>query len=136
MKIIFILIQVTDRVKSEKDVDGLSTVNEGKVATGDLKSGFVPCTPAGCIDLIKRSGIDIVGSRAVVIGESGFRKTFLFITLSQFNPYNYLIRWFKLNSLLAMIVDLKLDPRIPKDIKTIKFKCTHSIYLSSYRDTR
>ena len=56
-------------MKCEKDVDGLSTINEGKVATGDLKSGFLPCTPAGCIDLIKRSGVDIVGARAVVVGE-------------------------------------------------------------------
>ncbi len=121
MEIIFIFFQVTDRVKSDKDVDGLSTVNEGKVATGDLKSGFVPCTPAGCIDLIKRSGIDIVGARAVVIGESGFRKAFLFITLSPFNPYNYLIRWLKLNSLLGMIVNLSLDAKSPNDIKTFEF---------------
>ena len=59
---------MTDRVRSDKDVDGLSTVNEGKVATGDLSSGFLPCTPAGCLELIKRSGVTIAGARAVVIG--------------------------------------------------------------------
>ena len=40
-----------------KDVDGLTTINEGKVATGDLTSGFQPCTPAGCMDLIQRQRI-------------------------------------------------------------------------------
>ena len=32
----------------------LCTINEGRVAIGDLKSGFMPCTPFGCIELIKR----------------------------------------------------------------------------------
>lgn len=60
---------VTNRVLSSKDVDGLTTINEGKIATGDLDSGFVPCTPAGCLDLIKKSGVTIQGANAVVIGE-------------------------------------------------------------------
>ena len=61
---------VTNRVESGKDVDGLTTINEGKVATGDLKTGFQPCTPAGCMDLIQRSGVQIEGARAVVLGRS------------------------------------------------------------------
>jgi len=61
---------VTNRVDSGKDVDGLTTINEGKVATGDLKTGFQPCTPAGCMDLIQRSGVQIEGARAVVLGRS------------------------------------------------------------------
>ncbi|XP_030373652.1 C-1-tetrahydrofolate synthase, cytoplasmic [Scaptodrosophila lebanonensis] len=60
---------ITDAVSPEKDVDGLHTVNEGRVAIGDL-SGFLPCTPWGCIELIKRSGIEIAGARAVVLGRS------------------------------------------------------------------
>ena len=55
---------------SGKDVDGLTTINEGKVATGDLKTGFQPCTPAGCMDLIQRSGVQIEGARAVVLGKA------------------------------------------------------------------
>lgn len=47
----------------------LNTVNEGHVAIGDL-SGFLPCTPNGCIELIKRSGIKIEGANAVVVGRS------------------------------------------------------------------
>ncbi|XP_013170793.1 PREDICTED: C-1-tetrahydrofolate synthase, cytoplasmic isoform X1 [Papilio xuthus] len=60
---------ITDAVSSHKDVDGLNTENEGRVAIGDF-SGFVPCTPAGCIELIKRTGVSIAGKRAVVLGRS------------------------------------------------------------------
>merc|ERR1719219_2025316 len=61
---------ITDAVAPEKDVDGLCTVNEGRVATGDLSSGFLPCTPNGCLQLIKRSGVTIAGATAVVLGRS------------------------------------------------------------------
>lgn len=60
---------ITDLVSPAKDVDGLNTINEGRVAIGDL-SGFLPCTPNGCIELIKRSGVPIVGAQAVVLGRS------------------------------------------------------------------
>ena len=40
-------------------MDGLCTVNEGKVATGDLQGGFLPCTPNGCMELIKKSGVKV-----------------------------------------------------------------------------
>ena len=58
----------TNRVLCSKDVDGLTTINEGKIATGDLGTGFIPCTPAGCMDLIKKSGVKIEGATAVVVG--------------------------------------------------------------------
>lgn len=60
---------VTDAVVSEKDVDGLNTINEGKIAVGDL-GGLLPCTPNGVLELIKRTGINIVGKEAVVLGRS------------------------------------------------------------------
>ena len=53
-----------------QDVDGLCTVNEGRIATGDLNSGFLPCTPNGCMKMIERSGVKIEGSNAVVLGRS------------------------------------------------------------------
>ncbi|GAB6026042.1 C-1-tetrahydrofolate synthase, cytoplasmic [Chamberlinius hualienensis] len=53
-----------------KDVDGLNTENAGKVARGELKDCFLPCTPHGCLELIKRTGVPIEGSRAVVLGRS------------------------------------------------------------------
>jgi len=61
---------VTDAVLASKDVDGLCTTNEGRVATGDLSSGFLPCTPHGCIKLIEKSGVKVAGSTAVVVGRS------------------------------------------------------------------
>lgn len=60
---------ITNAVSPEKDVDGLNIVNEGRVAIGDL-TGLIPCTPNGVIQLIKRSGIEISGTRAVVLGRS------------------------------------------------------------------
>lgn len=47
----------------------LNTINEGRVAVGDL-SGFLPCTPNGVMELIRRSGVTIAGSEAVVLGRS------------------------------------------------------------------
>ncbi|XP_050295926.1 C-1-tetrahydrofolate synthase, cytoplasmic [Anthonomus grandis grandis] len=60
---------VTDSVSPSKDVDGLHTINEGKLAIGDL-SGFLPCTPVGCLELIKKSGVQIEGADVVVLGRS------------------------------------------------------------------
>ena len=45
---------ITDSVATSKDVDGLTTLNQGKVAVGDLSSGFLPSTPLGCLKSIKR----------------------------------------------------------------------------------
>lgn len=46
----------------------LHTINEGRTAIGDL-TGFIPCTPNGCIELIKRTKVQIAGARAVVLGK-------------------------------------------------------------------
>jgi methylenetetrahydrofolate dehydrogenase (NADP+)/methenyltetrahydrofolate cyclohydrolase len=54
-----------------KDVDGLNVVNAGKLATGDLKTGLVSCTPAGAMVFVRRThGEDLSGLNAVVIGRS------------------------------------------------------------------
>ena len=55
-------------VSPEKDVDGFHTVNVGNLST--QRPGLVPCTPAGCIEILKRSGIAIQGQNAVVVGRS------------------------------------------------------------------
>lgn len=60
---------ITDTVSPDKDVDGLNTINEGRVAIGDM-TGFLPCTPNGCIELIRKSGVPIAGAQAVVLGRS------------------------------------------------------------------
>lgn len=60
--------QVLLGVDPAKDVDGFHPVNMGALATGAPR--LVPCTPAGLIELLKRSGIAIAGKHAVVIGRS------------------------------------------------------------------
>lgn len=57
------------RVAPEKDVDGFNTLNLGKVAQED-ETGFVACTPAGIMELLQRSGVDLNGKHVVVLGRS------------------------------------------------------------------
>jgi methylenetetrahydrofolate dehydrogenase (NADP+)/methenyltetrahydrofolate cyclohydrolase len=61
--------KVIRRIRPEKDVDGFHPVNVGKLSIGE-RDGFVPCTPAGAIELLVRSGVDTRGKHAVVIGRS------------------------------------------------------------------
>ena len=60
--------RVIDAISPQKDVDGLHPLNAGRLLTG--LPGFVPCTPAGIVELLRRSGIALEGKRAVVIGRS------------------------------------------------------------------
>ncbi|HBI5894696.1 TPA: bifunctional methylenetetrahydrofolate dehydrogenase/methenyltetrahydrofolate cyclohydrolase FolD [Listeria monocytogenes] len=60
--------KVIDTIGYDKDVDGFHPVNVGNLFIG--KDSFVPCTPAGIIELIKSTGTQIEGKRAVVIGRS------------------------------------------------------------------
>jgi methylenetetrahydrofolate dehydrogenase (NADP+)/methenyltetrahydrofolate cyclohydrolase len=55
-------------VEPTKDVDGLHPINVGNLVEG--RPGFVPCTPAGIMEILKRSKIPMKGARAVVIGRS------------------------------------------------------------------
>lgn len=55
-------------IKPEKDVDGFHPWNVGLLSIGGAR--LKPCTPSGCIELIKRSGVDITGKNCVVIGRS------------------------------------------------------------------
>ncbi len=59
---------VIDAISVAKDVDGFHPVSVGNLVIGD--ESLLPCTPAGVIELIKRSGIEIAGKHAVVIGRS------------------------------------------------------------------
>lgn len=60
--------EVLDAISPLKDVDGFHPQNVGALCIG--KPGFVSCTPAGVIQLLKRSGIEIAGKECVVIGRS------------------------------------------------------------------
>ncbi|MBB4274753.1 bifunctional methylenetetrahydrofolate dehydrogenase/methenyltetrahydrofolate cyclohydrolase FolD [Rhizobium mongolense] len=62
---------IIQSILPEKDVDGLHVVNAGKLATGDLETGLVSCTPAGAMVFVRRMhGEDLSGLNAVVIGRS------------------------------------------------------------------
>ena len=59
---------VINAILPEKDVDCFHPENVGKLMTGNPR--FLPCTPAGVVELIKRSGVDISGKECVVVGRS------------------------------------------------------------------
>ncbi|TCU28072.1 methenyltetrahydrofolate cyclohydrolase /5,10-methylenetetrahydrofolate dehydrogenase (NADP+) [Rhizobium azibense] len=62
---------IIQSILPEKDVDGLHVINAGKLATGDLETGLVSCTPAGAMVFVRRMhGEDLSGLSAVVIGRS------------------------------------------------------------------
>lgn len=60
---------VFNRVHPDKDVDGFNEINLGRLCQ-EAESGFVSCTPAGIIELLRRAEVDTRGKRAVVIGRS------------------------------------------------------------------
>ena len=60
--------EVLLRIDPDKDVDAFHPYNVGKIMIGDYR--FVPCTPAGVMALLERSGVEITGKKCVVIGRS------------------------------------------------------------------
>ena len=60
--------KVIQRITPEKDVDGFHPMNAGALATGG--EGFVPCTPAGVMEMLVRYNVPLSGKSAVVIGRS------------------------------------------------------------------
>ena len=59
---------VVETIDPNKDVDAFHAVNVGKIMIGDFD--FLPCTPAGIIELLDRSGVEIEGKHCVVVGRS------------------------------------------------------------------
>lgn len=60
--------QILESIDPEKDVDGFHPINAGRLSQG--YPALVPCTPAGVIEILKRSDIDIAGKHAVIVGRS------------------------------------------------------------------
>ncbi len=60
--------EILERIDPEKDVDGFHPVNAGRLMQG--YPALVPCTPAGVIEILKRSNIGITGKHAVIVGRS------------------------------------------------------------------
>jgi methylenetetrahydrofolate dehydrogenase (NADP+)/methenyltetrahydrofolate cyclohydrolase len=61
--------RVFNAVCMEKDVDGFNSANLGKLCQEDA-SGFVACTPAGIVELLRHSGVSVEGKRVVILGRS------------------------------------------------------------------
>src|SRR5512135_2207792 len=62
--------RVLSLIDIEKDVDGFSPINIGRLAQKGREPTFVPCTPYGCIYLLDKAGVKIEGANAVVLGRS------------------------------------------------------------------
>jgi len=61
--------EIIDHILANKDVDGLTTINLGKLVVGS-KDAIEPCTPKGCMELLKRSYVNCSGKQAIVLGRS------------------------------------------------------------------
>src|SRR5512139_1968155 len=62
--------RVLSLIDIEKDVDGFSPINIGRLAQKGREPTFVPCTPYGCVYLLEKAGVKIEGANAVVLGRS------------------------------------------------------------------
>jgi methylenetetrahydrofolate dehydrogenase (NADP+)/methenyltetrahydrofolate cyclohydrolase len=60
--------RLLEAVSPEKDVDGFHPINAGRLQSGE--AGLAPCTPAGIMEILRRSGLPIAGQHAVVLGRS------------------------------------------------------------------
>ena len=60
--------KIIERISRDKDVDAFHESNVGRIMIGNF--AFLPCTPAGCMELIHSTGIDVSGKNCVVIGRS------------------------------------------------------------------
>jgi methylenetetrahydrofolate dehydrogenase (NADP+)/methenyltetrahydrofolate cyclohydrolase len=78
------IFELQRAISPSKDVDGLHPENQGLLAMG--RPRFVPATPAGVVELLKRSGIDPAGKRVVIVGRSTLVGRPLSILLSSKGP--------------------------------------------------
>ncbi|MBO4623498.1 MAG: bifunctional 5,10-methylenetetrahydrofolate dehydrogenase/5,10-methenyltetrahydrofolate cyclohydrolase [Bacilli bacterium] len=62
-------VKIIDAIDPKKDVDGLTTINQGKLFSG-VNDGIIPATPKGIMHILKKLFINIEGKKAVVIGRS------------------------------------------------------------------
>ncbi|XP_052175533.1 bifunctional protein FolD 1, mitochondrial [Diospyros lotus] len=62
--------KILNALSLEKDVDGFHPLNMGNLAMTGREPLFIPCTPKGCVELLLRSDVEIMGKKAVVIGRS------------------------------------------------------------------
>ena len=60
---------VINAIAPEKDIDGFTNVNKGKLMIGD-KTAIIPCTPKGIMTILEHQGIDLQGKNVVIVGRS------------------------------------------------------------------
>ncbi len=77
--------RVIAAVDPDKDIDGFHPVNMGRLALGE--DAFVPATPCGIMELLKRAGIETVGKKCVVLGRSNIVGTPMALLMSRNNPH-------------------------------------------------
>ncbi|GBG69030.1 hypothetical protein CBR_g3728 [Chara braunii] len=77
--------RVLASVSEHKDVDGFNPLNLGRLAMQRREPMFVPCTPLGCVEILQRSGVQIAGKRAVVLGRSNIVGMPAALLLQRFN---------------------------------------------------
>ncbi|KAI9296943.1 FTHFS-domain-containing protein [Neoconidiobolus thromboides FSU 785] len=77
--------QVTDAILPSKDVDGFHPTNIGDLSKRKAEPMFKACTPLGCIELLKQSGVTLAGKQAVVVGRSDIVGTPVFHLLNNEN---------------------------------------------------
>ncbi len=75
--------RVIHRIRPEKDVDGFHPINVGKMVIG--QEAFLPCTPYGIMEMLRRTGISVAGKHAVVVGRSNIVGKPISILLQQAN---------------------------------------------------
>jgi methylenetetrahydrofolate dehydrogenase (NADP+)/methenyltetrahydrofolate cyclohydrolase len=78
--------KITSAIDPTKDVDGFHPLNLGKLILQD-PTGFIPCTPLGILELLKRYKIDLSSKRVLILGRSHIVGRPLSILLSQNAPY-------------------------------------------------
>lgn len=75
--------EIIDLIDPCKDADGLTTVNQGRLFA--YRDCIEPCTPKGCMEMLKRSGVDLSGKTAVVVGRSNLVGKPMALLLSKAN---------------------------------------------------
>ena len=76
--------EIIDHIQANKDVDGLTSYNLGLLIVNDSRAIY-PCTPKGCMELLKRNNINLEGKKALVIGRSTLVGKPISIMLNQAN---------------------------------------------------
>jgi methylenetetrahydrofolate dehydrogenase (NADP+)/methenyltetrahydrofolate cyclohydrolase len=79
------VLTLHERISPEKDPDGLSPVNVGRMVRGEAV--FLPCTPLGIVEMLVRSGVDIPHREVTIVGRGQLVGMPLAVMLSQKGPH-------------------------------------------------